>query len=727
MGRIHFEASVEQAKHRLLWVGALAAVLAIGSSACGADGESGTTHANTAAGLGVKVDTRWLDGCGYRPVKITVTPAVPTTVDRPLPVQMDLEPNYPPRLRVTREIELPAGCGPIETTLLIPETLSWNSYRIDFFEDGQQLRRLVFNHSANRGYAHLAMDILPRLLVVADSEPDTKQLAKAWPLQLYYQNGILRSSPNASHASQSTPLPTVMARPAASLPRQWLEYSSLDIVCISVEELARLAEQEAERFQALRDWTAAGGNLWVYGVGDDWKGLPKLESLVNFPAPPNTAGNSPTGRGWQEPNRSVFNQPLRGISDARSAGNAYGLPVPSDSDQSSRTADPSKPPRIPGRAPFVFREYGMGMVVALAATDLFPGTTVQWQWLLNATGSQRWLWYQRHGLSGFRDNCDFWNFLVPGVGLAPVTAFIVLISLFTIVIGPANYLLLRRWKRLHLMMLTTPAAAGAVTLALFAYAVVADGLDTRVRVRSLTRLDQRRGQAVCWARQSYYSGLAPSGGLRFSEGTAVFPLEYTPSETQWHHHELSWDKDQWLASGWLTSRRPIQYLTVRSRASVNRLEIGETGAELTLTNRLGTRIEQLLVRAKDGKYYWAADVPIDGAVQGSVVAPLVACQRLQETFTRRQPAFLPGIDRQAMQSNRNYRSRYYWIMRQINSPDPAQSTSLLEAALGQPRSGDDSRLTPGSYLAIVERSPEVELGTPVAKEQASFHVILGTW
>ena len=65
-----------------------------------------------------------------------------------------------------------------------------------------------------------------------------------------------------------------------------------------------------------------------------------------------------------------------------------------------------------------------------------------------------------------------------------------------------------------------------------------------------------------------------------------------------------------------------------------------------------------------------------------------------------------------------------------NQSPPSQNTSLLEIALQRPQasaSTDDPRFRPGSYLAVVKRSPEVELGTPVAEEEASFHVILGTW
>src|SRR5262249_26323111 len=79
-------------------------------------------------------------------------------------------------------------------------------------------------------------------------------------------------------------------------------------------------------------------------------------------------------------------------------------------------------------------------------------------------------WDTRHGLTPDAANTEFAKFLVPGVGMAPVTYFQVLITLFVLLIGPANYWFLKRAKRLHLMVLTVPLAAGITTLALFAYA-----------------------------------------------------------------------------------------------------------------------------------------------------------------------------------------------------------------------------------------------------------------
>ena len=50
----------------------------------------------------------------------------------------------------------------------------------------------------------------------------------------------------------------------------------------------------------------------------------------------------------------------------------------------------------------------------------------------------------------------FFNFLIPGVTSVPIYAFLVLMTLFTIVIGPLNYIFLRRRKRTYLLAVDDP-------------------------------------------------------------------------------------------------------------------------------------------------------------------------------------------------------------------------------------------------------------------------------
>ena len=51
---------------------------------------------------------------------------------------------------------------------------------------------------------------------------------------------------------------------------------------------------------------------------------------------------------------------------------------------------------------------------------------------------------------------------------------------------------------------------------------------------------------------------------------------------------------------------------------------------------------------------------------------------------------------------------------------------ILEESLRCFDANGDPRLPPHGYLAIVDHSPEVELGIAAARETASFHVICGT-
>ncbi len=180
-----------------------------------------------------------------------------------------------------------------------------------------------------------------------------------------------------------------------------------------------------------------------------------------------------------------------------------------------------------------------------------------------------------------------------------------LITLFVVLIGPFNYWILKRYKRLQLLVLTVPLSAGVATVALFAYAIVSDGFATKVRVRSYTTIDQRRGEAACWARMSYYAGLAPGKGLTMPADLVMYPILPNWGNDNWGMNRgMIWNENaQELIRGWLTSRTPTQYLMVRSRETPYRLDVTSGNGKMQITNRLGTRIESLLVLDDAGKFF----------------------------------------------------------------------------------------------------------------------------
>lgn len=700
------------------------------------------------------VDTRWLSGGGYRPVRITVTPVTPMIADRSLTVEFSAHRFWNrdvDAVRVVQEIEIPAGSRGVQTTMSVPQTIGWSDYTVTVLEDGKASKRLSHSGSGDSYNTWGVEEKFPGILIVGDKLPDTGGPAALLHAEEYYAYRSYRPAP--SNNTGAMPLPTAIARPAAELPRRWIDYTNFDIVCLSVGQLARLAEREPEAFRAILAWTSAGGNLCVYDVGGRWDRLPELESLLGLPPGTADPASLPPARGWREPKDKrgrpdKFGQPVGGVG--RNAADPFlgGIyPAAAESaDMMGMGADggptPLPQPRPKRRTDvgpddcfqFVFREFDTGMIVAVADEELFeisnPQVTLGWAWLLNSIGSRRFLWYQRHGMSPVRENPEFWNLLIPGVGLAPVTGFRVLITLFVLGIGPLNYVLLRRWKSLHLLVVTVPLSAAAVTLALFGYAMVADGLGTRMRIRSFTQIDQRRSHAACWSRLSYYAGLAPFGGLTFPDDVAVIPYEYLPAEQESRTRELIWGEDQWLSSGWLPSRTPTQLITIRSRPTDLGLSIGQSKDlpnKLLVSNRLRTPIRQLLVRAKDGGYFWADNLGVDAAKQAETIALAEAQRRLQKTFGECKPQYPVGMDRAGpggYSSWSGYGSRWSWMSSQTDIPAPMQKAGVLEVSLAAARAAS---LEPGSYVAIVERSPEVVVGTDSAREEASLHVILGKW
>ncbi|MFH1268491.1 MAG: hypothetical protein ABIK89_22440, partial [Planctomycetota bacterium] len=109
------------------------------------------------------------------------------------------------------------------------------------------------------------------------------------------------------------------------------------------------------------------------------------------------------------------------------------------------------------------------------------------------------------------------------------------------------------------------------------------------------------------------------------------------------------------------------------------------------------------------------------------VAPNDAELRLRQTFREREPAYPPGMDRRGLSASsglRGYRQPWRWMGYQADLPPATQRTSLLEMSLLEAQA---AKLEPGSYVAVVERSPEVVTGTASAREEAGLHVVLGTW
>jgi hypothetical protein len=400
-------------------------------------------------------------------------------------------------------------------------------------------------------------------------------------------------------------------------------------------------------------------------------------------------------------------------------------PTAAESDSASAKATDSaiKPPVEPT---FAIRPFGMGQVVRMTI-DPFPGMEEDWTWLFRTLGSGRLRWTDRHGLNARAGNADFWNFLIEGAGRAPVIAFQIFITIFTLAIGPLNYFVLRRRKQLYFLIVTVPSLALLTTSLLLGYSVASEGFGVRTRVRSVTMLDQVRGESVSWSRVSYYAGLAPAGGLRFSPDTAVYPID--PDGAMPGYRTVDWTEGQHLTSGWLSSRTPTQLFLISYRQSGEQLAVAsDASGHVRITNNVGANVRMLVLADDAGDLYTTENVARGARVSLTQATIKDAAQAIREL-----------IQAQRLETPTELQDRGAWspifpigavIGARAQTPVVDSSTSLLEETLRQlanPIAKDSPPTGPRTYIAIVDRPPLVELGVRETVDTDSLYVIWGAY
>jgi hypothetical protein len=684
--------------------------------------QSGTTVISKARAWQLSVDTRYLSGMAYRPVRITLTRVTPAPVDSRLTVVFTPQAMYygpTMELQVSEELDVPAGATTVSTVLAVPATFPWNVYTVQVEENGAHVKALDQNGVSVDGWNSTLFEDSCRMLAIrapGSAPVDSTTLGALF--HVFERNNNYGVTPNTTPTT--TPYNGILELASDALYDRWIDYSGLDLIIIPLAELEAIAVRDPSALDALLAWQAAGGNLVVCGVGEQYERLGAVEDRLQMKR--TTGLPAEPADGWTLPNPASQNTELHPAFNV--LGNAvYQSQGAAAAPVAPITPDPPPPPDF-----FRVRRRGMGLVVAVGRDEVFPGTASEWAWLLNTLGADRLISSRRMGLSNLNDNDDFWNFLIEGVGLAPVGAFRVMISLFVVVIGPLNFYWLYKTRRLHLLLFIVPCVAAVVTLSLFGWALFADGLGVRTRARSITWIDQHSGRAVCWSRLSYYAGISP-GSLTFSDDTAVFPYYGYPAE-QSPRRSMEWvENDQVLTRGWIYSRTSTQFITVRSRQSSRGLNLIRPagGGPPQVENALGTTVRKLWMQDDSGQLFKAMDVePGATAVLAPASDPAAAFDELRAMLLDLRPTTPSDFNRNESMTlfgTRMYRSYYYYGS---TGQQVTQISSLLEIGLAElavPR----FTMEPSTYVAIVDRSPEVEFGIDDFEEQNGLHVIVGEW
>jgi len=299
-----------------------------------------------------------------------------------------------------------------------------------------------------------------------------------------------------------------------------------------------------------------------------------------------------------------------------------------------------------------------GLADTLSTTRALPEDSVR---ALPANRSPDWFSFPERGF----------RLPIPGVEGVPVRSYMAILIVFSVLIGPANYVFLWRKRRQVLLVLTAPLISALFIAVLAGYAAIGEGFGIRGRAETFTLLDQTTKRAATRASVSLYAaGMAPWNGLRFPRELAIYPIGVNGRGS--HEREsLELTELQQFTSGIARARAPSNFEEIGFRTARERLSFNPTGGSIAVVNGLGANVLQLFYRT-GGQVY-----TLGGPLRSGEQAAMHAGGK---------------VDSEAL---------------------PAKFQSLAD------------RQSDGTYLALLERSPFLETGAPNVEERGSFHLVLG--
>ena len=187
----------------------------------------------------------------------------------------------------------------------------------------------------------------------------------------------------------------------------------------------------------------------------------------------------------------------------------------------------------------------------------------------------------------------------------PVRGLFIAMSLFAIVAGPVNMVVLSKKNRRLWILWTLPLLSIATCIVVVVYASFSEGWMRVVKTEAVTLLDAKTREATTIGWTGFYATVAPSEGLRFGPETELTPF----GGARQNELTLDWTRGQQLRQGWLTSRVSSSFRIRKSETRRERIEFREKGeGRLEALNGLGAPIETLWVATPTGELLVAGPI-----------------------------------------------------------------------------------------------------------------------
>lgn len=169
-------------------------------------------------------------------------------------------------------------------------------------------------------------------------------------------------------------------------------------------------------------------------------------------------------------------------------------------------------------------------------------------------------------------------------------------------------------------------------------------------------------------------------------------------------------------------------MVVRSAKSDTHLEVIEQkfAPHLQVRNTLGTKVQLLVLRDSQGNYFAADNLPLDATAEPAPTVAEDARTALTKLIQKQEPGYPEGYDPSLSGNALTRMFRGAFPTAGAYSPVNT-SVSLMEKSISEISSPRSELLEPGTYLAIVDISPDVPMGVPVSRQKDSLNVIRGRW
>ncbi len=174
----------------------------------------------------------------------------------------------------------------------------------------------------------------------------------------------------------------------------------------------------------------------------------------------------------------------------------------------------------------------------------------------------------------------------------------------------------------------------------------------------------------------------------------------------------------------------MQYESVSPHASDRQLRIAEVAEppSCTVENRLGADVEFLMLRSAAGDLYFGRDIAVDGRAALEILDSDAAMEAAAIKMINRRNAnetdemaitTTPAAQLFFGSARRNMRMGNSYVVNGSGLLDSELALAFEEVGAHLPNNR--------TYVAIVGRPPDVEVGMDGLVEQQSLHVIRGSW